>query len=52
MESTKIDIRNLKTVQNYAREYGVSRPTVYKMIEEGELKTVYIDGKLYIKLSE
>jgi excisionase family DNA binding protein len=52
MESTKIDIRNLKTVQNYAKEYGISRPTVYKMIEEGELKTVYIDGKLYIKLND
>ena len=50
MESTKVDIRGLKTVQNYALEYNVSRPTVYKMIREGGLKTVRIDGKLYIKI--
>lgn len=50
METLKIDIRKLKTVENYAKDYGLSRPTVYKKIRESELKTVKIDGKLYIRL--
>lgn len=50
MESIKVDIRKLKTVQNYAKMYNLSRPTVYRMIRDKELKTVNIDGHVYIKL--
>ena len=50
MESVKVDIRKLKTVENYAKAYGISKPTVYKMVENKELKTIKIDGKLYIRL--
>jgi len=50
MESLQIDISKLKTVENYAKDYGISRPTVYKKIREKELKTIVIDGKLFIKI--
>jgi excisionase family DNA binding protein len=50
MESIKVDIRDLRTVENYSKEYTISKPTIYKMIKDKELKTVRVDGKLFIKL--
>lgn len=50
MESLKVDRSKLKTVQNYAFHYGISRPTVYKRIEEGILKKVVIDGVTFVEV--
>lgn len=50
MEQLKIDRTKLRTVQNYAKEIGVTRPTVYKMIKDGILKKVSIDGVTFILL--
>ena len=50
MESLKIDRTKLITVQNYAKKQGMSRPTVYKRIREGVIKTTEIDGITFILL--
>jgi predicted DNA-binding transcriptional regulator AlpA len=50
METTKIDKTKLLTVQNYAKKFDLSRPTVYKRIRDGVLKTVKIDGVTFVKL--
>jgi predicted DNA-binding transcriptional regulator YafY len=50
MGELKVDLTKLKTVENYAKEYGISKPTVYKMIDRKDLITVKIDGKLFIKI--
>ena len=50
MNELKVDIRRLKTVENYAKDFGVSKPTVYKMIDDKKLNTVKIDGKTFVKL--
>ena len=45
-----MDITKVKTVENYAKDYSLSRTTVYKRIKEGDLKTIKIDGVNFIKL--
>jgi len=50
MQTLKVDVTKLKTPENYGKQYGISKPTVYKRIREGELKTIKIDGRLYIKV--
>ena len=50
MESIKVDIRNVKTVENYAKSFGLSRPTVYKRIRSGDIKTVKIDGVTFVRV--
>lgn len=40
------------TIQDGARLLGVSRPTVYKRIEEGKLKVYEVLGRPALKLSE
>lgn len=50
MESLKIDRTKLKTVENYSKSFGVSKPTVYKRIEQGLLKKVLIDGVTFIQI--
>lgn len=50
MESVKIDRTKLLTVQNYAKKYRISRPTVYAKIQRGELNKIEIDGVTFIKL--
>ena len=49
MEALKIDRTKLKTVENYAKTFGLSKPTVYKRIEQGLLKKVIIDGVTFVK---
>ena len=36
---------------NYAKEYNVSRPTLNKLIENGEIKVERIDGVDYVKIN-
>lgn len=50
MELVKIDRTKLLTVQNYAKKYGISRPTVYTRIKEKSLEKVEIDGVTFIKI--
>jgi predicted DNA-binding transcriptional regulator AlpA len=50
MESIKIDRTKLLTVQNYAKKFGISRPTVYSKIKEKQLDKVEIDGVTFIRL--
>jgi predicted DNA-binding transcriptional regulator AlpA len=51
METLKIDRTKLLTVQNYAKKYGLSRPTVYTKIKEKQLERIDIDGVTFIKLA-
>jgi hypothetical protein len=50
MQPLKIDRTKLKTVENYSKAYGVSKPTVYKRLEAGLLKKVIIDGVTFVQL--
>jgi len=50
MESLKVDRTKLKTVENYSKAYGISKPTVYKRIQDGLLKKVVIDGVTFVQI--
>lgn len=50
MEAIQIDRRKLLTVQNYARRFSISRPTVYTRIKNKELEKVEIDGVTFVKI--
>ena len=50
LEALKVDITKVKTVENYAKDYNLSRTTVYKRIKQGDLKTITIDGVNFIKV--
>jgi predicted DNA-binding protein YlxM (UPF0122 family) len=40
--------KKLLTAQEYAKEYGINRATVYKQVKSGKLNTEMIDGVLHI----
>lgn len=42
--------RDLMSKMNYSKSYGISRPTLDKKINDGELAVEHIDGVDYIKL--
>lgn len=46
----KIDRTKLLTVQNFSEKFGISRPTVYKRLEQKELEKVVIDGVTFVKI--
>lgn len=50
MESIKIDRTKLLTVQNYAKKFGISRPTVYTKLKERQLDKIEIDGVTFVRL--
>ena len=50
MESIKIDRTRLKTVENYSKMVGLSKPTVYKRIKEGLIKKTTIDGVTFVQV--
>lgn len=50
MEPLKIDKTKLKTIANYAKDEGVKRQTIYARIKSGALKSIVIDGVMFIKL--
>lgn len=50
MESIKIDRTKLLTVQNYAKKFGISRPTVYSKIKERQIEKVEIDGVTFVRM--
>jgi excisionase family DNA binding protein len=45
----KID-KTLYTKTEYAKKYGVSRPTIDRYIKDGKLQSVQINGALLIKV--
>ena len=47
----KVDRTKLYTVQNYCIKYNVSKPTVYKRIREGLIKTIRIDNVLFVDIN-
>ena len=48
----RITIRtDLMKKSNYAKKYNVSRPTLDKLIENGDIKVERIDGVDYIKIN-
>ena len=46
----KIDRTKLMTIQNYAKKFNLSRPTVYSRIKSGEIKKTEIDGVSFVQL--
>ena len=50
MDTLKIDKAKLRTVENYAKHIGVSKPTVYTRIREGLIKKIVIDGVTFIHI--
>lgn len=49
-KSLLYDIRWLRTVTTYAKQFSISRPAVYDLIKAGKVKSVKIDGTIYIYL--
>lgn len=47
-----VDQTELWSVTQAAKELGVTRPTVYKMIERGDLYTIDLDGKKIVPSSD
>jgi len=43
---------NLKTVQNFAREYGYSTTYIYRLLKNGTLKAAVIDGVTFVDISK
>lgn len=48
METLKIDITKLKTVNNYARGKGVTPAAIYKQAKTGKVKIIIIDGMKFV----
>lgn len=46
----KIETDNLQTVKNYAVERGWTPSYVYKLIREGKMSAIIIDGVHFIDL--
>lgn len=48
----KFESGNLKTIKNFALSNGVTASYIYKMIKEGRMKSVSIDGIQFIDLQK
>jgi hypothetical protein len=48
LQPLKIDRTRCLTPANYAKKYGKSRSNVYKLLEDGKLPTIEIDGIIFI----
>jgi len=44
----KIEITYLLTIKNYATMHGITPSYIYKMIKEGKMNAVIIDGVQFI----
>lgn len=45
-------IKDYKTVNNYAKEKGVTVGYIYKLINEGKIKAEIIDGVKFVDTSK
>lgn len=52
MINAKQDITKLITVKNYANKLKVTTPYIYRLIKQGKLKTIVIDGFTFIDLNK
>ena len=43
---------NLKTYNNYAKFRGVTQQTVRDWVASGKIKSVKIDGRLFVKVDD
>jgi hypothetical protein len=48
----KVEINNLQTVKNYATAHDFTTSYIYKLIREGKLKSVEIDGVQFIDIKK
>lgn len=46
----RIEITNLQTVKNYAADRGVTPSYIYKLIREGKMSSIVIDGVIFIEV--
>lgn len=46
----KIETTNLQTVKNYAANMGVTPSYIYKLIREGKMSSIIIDGVFFIEV--
>ena len=42
--------KKLVTISNYAKMLGLTRQTIHYRIKQGSLKSVKIDGKMFVEL--
>ena len=52
LKPLKEDITKLVTYKTYSEKNGITVQAVYKMVKEGRLKPVEIDGKLFIRINQ
>lgn len=45
-----MNLENLVTAAQFAKMFGISRPTVYKYVREKRLKTIQVGGHKFIIL--
>lgn len=43
-----IETKNIQSVKQAALEYGVSKRTIYKWLDEGRLKELNLDGMKFV----
>jgi len=48
----KIEIDNLQTVKNYAVKLGFTPSYLYKLIREGKINAIEIDGVQFIDIKK
>jgi predicted site-specific integrase-resolvase len=48
----KIDPNKLQKISNFAEEKGLTRQHVYRLIKNGEINQVIIDGVKFVLLDE
>jgi len=47
----KLEINNLKTIKNFALQNKVTPAYIYKLMKEGKMKPVIIDGVQFVDTS-
>lgn len=45
-------MENLKTIQNFSREYGYSTVYIYRLIKKGLIGSTTIDGVKFVDISK
>jgi len=52
MNKKNVDITKLRAVANFAKDKGVSRQSVYEMIEKQRLDVIEVDSVKFVILNE
>lgn len=48
----KVEIKDMLTIKNYAKKWDVTTSYIYKLVNQGDLTTVVIDGVQFIDISK